>query len=175
MESIDQVLQVDLEKVDDDTERIFVWRRIKIERSSQEVTRTICQEKLLCRRCVPPHVKKDATYPMRSMDERLIDRTCPDRVPHCHVEGVINKLVEIIGSDPLVTDVDPGGKTGKVDIYPIGILRYGIKEAAVFQNFRVDRKIKAIGIAGLVERLVLMRGKVDPVIALSFWRVRAIT
>jgi hypothetical protein len=80
-----------------------------------------------------------------------------------------------LGPDLFKADIYPCAKPGEVDIDPIGIFRYRIKKATVPGNGRIDRVFKAIGVAGPVKRLILMRREVDPEVALAFGSIGAIT
>lgn len=169
------MLKVNLEEINDDTQGVLIRGCVKVERAAQEVVRAVGEEKLLRRRCVAPYVKEDATYTVGCMDQGLVDSTRLDRVFHGHLEGVIDKLIEIIGPDSLVADIYPGGKARKVDIDPVWILRNGVKKAAVLQDVCINGVIEAIGIACWIECLVLMWRKVDPEVTLSLRCIRAIT
>jgi len=138
---------------------------------------SIRQEELLGRRRIAPDMEKDAADAIGCMDHRLIDGAGLGRMLERQFKRIIDKLVETIApraSNPLIADIDPCAEAGKVDIDPIGILRYAVEEAAVFEDIGIDRIVEAIGVAGAIEGLVLMPGEIDTKIAARFWRVGAV-
>jgi hypothetical protein len=93
----------------------------------------------------------------------------------CHLERIVGKLIETVRTDLFIADVDPCSETGKVNVDPIWVLRYGVEEAAVLDYVCIDRIFEAIGIAGAVESLVFVTGKIDPEISPAFWGIGAVT
>ncbi len=171
---IDQVLQVGLEKVDDDPQGILIRGCVEIKCAAQKVAGTVGQKKLPGGGCVAANVKKNAAYAVGCMDERLVDGTGFDGVLVNHLECIVAELVEIIGADLFIADVYPGRQAGEVDIDPIRVLGDGIEEAAVLENIGVDGIVKAEWVALPVEGLVFMGRKVDPEVSPSFWRIRTV-
>jgi hypothetical protein len=78
-----------------------------------------------------------------------------------HVKGIVYQLVEIVPANLFVTDIDLSGKAWKVNIDPVGIFRFVLKKGGILQNISIHRVFECIGIAGLIEQLVFMFGKID--------------
>lgn len=144
---------------------------------------SISQEELLGGSGVTADMEKDAADAICGMDHGLIDGAGLIGMLVSQLEGIVGKLVEriawilrVVGrrSDTFIADIDPCAEAGKVDIDPIWILRYGVKEAAVFEHVGIDGIFEAKGITGPIEGLVLMGGEIDAEISPSFWRVRAV-
>ena len=76
-----------------------------------------------------------------------------------------------MGADVLIADIDRCAETGEVDIDPVGIFGNGVEEAAVAGDAGIDGIVESIGIAGLVEGLVFVWGKIDLEIAFPFGSV----
>ena len=91
-----------------------------------------------------------------------------------HFEGVVAELVKSVGPDIFIADIDRCAETGEVDIDPVGIFGNGVEEAAVAGDAGVDGIVESIGIAGLVEGLVFVWGKIDLEIAFPFGGVVAV-
>lgn len=133
------------------------------------------QEELLSGGCVAADVEKDATDAVWGLDHGLVDGAGLDRMLVGHLEGVVAELVESVGADILIADIDPCAEAGKVDIDPIWVLRCFIEKAAILEDICIDGVLEAIGIAGAVESLVFVRGKIDPEITAPLRRVGAVT
>ena len=92
-----------------------------------------------------------------------------------HFECIVGQFVVTIGPHLLITDVNPGSKTGKIHVDPIRILGYRVEKAAILDDVCIDGVLETIGIAGAVKCLVFVLGEIDPEIAPAFWRIRTIT
>ena len=77
-------------------------------------------------------------------------------------------------ADILIADIDRCAETREIDIDPVGIFGNGVEEAAVAGDTGVDGIVEGIGIAGLVEGLVFVRGEIDLEIAFPFGGVGAV-
>lgn len=77
-------------------------------------------------------------------------------------------------ADILIADIDRCAETREIDIDPVGIFGNGVEEAAVAGDTGVDGIVEGIGIAGLVEGLVFVRGKIDLEITFPFGGVGAV-
>jgi len=135
---------------------------------------SIRQEELLGSGCVAANVEKDATDAIWGVDHGLVDRAGLDGVLVGHPECIVGQFIVRIGSNLLIAYINSGAKAGKVDIDPIGVLRHLIEKAAVLDNVCIDWVLEAIGVAGTIECLILVRGEIDPEIPPAFGGVRAI-
>lgn len=178
------MVEIHLQKVVDDSEGIFVGCGIKIKGAAEEMAGGIGQEKLLSGGCIAADMEKDATDPVGSMNQGLVDRAGFNRMLVGHLKCIVDQFVEFVAglmrvagrrADPLVADINPCVEAGKVYIDPVGVLGNGIEEAAVFDHIGIHGVFEAIWVAGAVERLILMRREIDPEIPSSFWRIGAIT
>jgi hypothetical protein len=77
-----------------------------------------------------------------------------------HFIGIFPQLVEAVGTDLLIADIDTGIEPGKIDIDPPGVLWSGLKKAGILYDSRIYRVFESIRIALLVKGPVLMRGEI---------------
>jgi len=141
----------------------------------------IGQIELLGGSSITADMEKDAADAVWGMDDGLIDGACLDGVFIGHFKRIVGQLVEGIawlvvrlGANGLIADVYPCAKAREVDIDPVRIFRHRIKKAAIAGHGCVNRVVEAIGVARLVEGLILMRREVDPEVAPAFWRIGAV-
>ena len=135
---------------------------------------SIRQEELLSSGSVAANVEKDATDTIWGVDHGLVDRAGLDGVLVGHLECIVGQFIVRIGPNLLIAYINSGAKAGKVHIDPIGVLRHRIEKAAVLDDVCIDGVLKAIGIARAIERLILVRGEIDPEIPPAFGGVRVI-
>jgi hypothetical protein len=140
---------------------VLVGGGIEIEGSAEKMAGRVGEEELLGRGRLTADLKENAGDASGVPDDGILDGTGFDRMLKGHLIGVIPQPVKTVVTYFLVADIDTSAKTGEVNIYPVGILGYGVKIAAVPDDTRIDRVLKCIGEIGAIERLVLMGRKVD--------------
>jgi hypothetical protein len=174
LEGIDEVRQVFLQEIVDDAEGVFVGGGVKIKGAAKEVVGCIGKVELLGSGGVTTDGEKNAPDAIGRLDDSRLDRAGLISMFVGHFEGVVAELVESIGADVFIADIDRCAETGKVDIDPVGVFGNGIEETAITGDAGVDGIVKGIGIAGLIEGLVFVRGEIDLEIAFPFGGVGAV-
>ena len=174
-----------LEETIDNAQRIFIGWGVEIEGAPEKVPGRICEEELLGCGGLASYIEKDTADAVGGLNDGGVDGTGLISVLEGHFKGIVTEFVEAVtgpddttgtlfGADRLIADIDPCGKTRKVDIDPIWIFRHAVEKTAVSDDIGIDGIFETIGIAGLVERLVLVGGEVDLEITFSFGCIGAV-
>ena len=108
------------------------------------------------------------------MHGRVNDFRGPAAVFIGHIVGVVHQLVQLVLTNFFITDVDLSIKPGKVDIDPVGIFRFSLKEGGILNDGSINRIFKGVRIAGLLEHLVFMFGKINFKISGGLGNIRTI-
>jgi hypothetical protein len=85
-----------------------------------------------------------------------------------HFKSIIPELIEGVGSDVLIADVDLCVEAREIDVDPPGIFRLCLKKGAVSHYVGIDRIFKAVWVPWLIECAVLVLRKVYFEVAPSF-------
>jgi hypothetical protein len=176
------VCQVFLQEIVDDAKGVFVGGGVKIKGPAKEVAGCIGKIELLGSGGVTADGEKNASDAIGCLDDSRLDRTGLISMFVGHFEGIVAELVErvgwllrvLLGADVFIADIDGCAETGKVDIDPVGVFGNSIEEAAITGDAGVDGIVKGIGIAGLIEGLVFVRGEIDLEIPFPFGGVGAV-
>lgn len=134
----------------------------------------ISKKELLRSSGIPAHIEEDAANAIGCLNGTGLYRIGFHRMLVRHLEGIVAQPIEAVDADLLIADINGRTETREINIDPIRIFWHAIEEAAVPHNRRIHRILKAIRIARLIERLILMRREVDPEIAAPFGRIRTI-
>ena len=164
-----------LKKVIHRLQGILIRRRIEIQGSPEEVLRSICNKELMRRSRIASYAKIHSPYPILRLDGSLVDGGRLGSMLEGHFESIIPQLVETVLSYCLIADIDPGVESGEIYIDPIRIFSGAIEKSAVLYHIRIHRVFEGIGIAGLVESLVLVLRQVYFEIPSSFRGIVAVT
>lgn len=167
----------------DDGKGVFIGGSVKIEGATEEVAGGISKIELLGGSGVTANDEKDATDAIGCLNNRRLDGAGLVSMFVGHFEGIVAKLVEsvvwlfriLLGADVFIADIDRCAEPGEVDIDPIGVFGDGVEKAAIAGNAGIDGIVESVGIAGLIEGLVFVRGEVDLEIAFPFGGVGAVT